>query len=188
MVVCRYNRTMPVHPSSSRITLKSLAQTAFVGLALCLAACSKAPEPGGVTDALWSARLYDLKDRATTAAEFRGRPLVVNFWARWCPPCRAEIPDLAATRSQFANQGVEFLGIALEPEGPPVAEFAQQHGVNYPMLLAKEQGEELMATLGNHADSLPFTVVIDRRGNIVARKVGRISRSEAEAAVRAAIE
>jgi peroxiredoxin len=139
------------------------------------------------SDPLFGATLTDLADRPIALAGFRGKPLVINFWARWCPPCIDEIPDLISTRAGFKARGVEVIGIAIEDGTALVREFAGAHHMDYPVLLAKDQGFALMRALGNTAAGLPYTVVLDRRGNVVARKLGRMSKSEMETAFTAAL-
>jgi thiol-disulfide isomerase/thioredoxin len=131
--------------------------------------------------------MFDLQDQPVTLVKYRGIPLVVNFWARWCPPCRDEIPDFVQAQAQFGPQGAQVLGIAIEDEVVPVRDFVGDFKVNYPVVVAKGQGFPLMVALGNSQDALPFTVVIDRQGNMVARKIGRMSKSEIDAALLAAM-
>ena len=138
-------------------------------------------------DPLFGSTLTDLADRPAPLAAFRGKPLVINFWARWCPPCIEEIPDLVATRARYKNRGIEVVGIAIEDSAKLVHEFTKEHHMDYPVLLAKDQGFTLMRALGNTAAGLPYTLVLDRRGNVVAKKLGRMSKSEMEAAFAAAL-
>jgi peroxiredoxin len=159
----------------------------LAALAWSLASCSQPTSAPPASEPLWKATLYDLDDRPVALAKYRGQPLVVNFWARWCPPCRDEIPDFVRARAQFKAQGAEVLGIAIEDQAGPVKDFAREYAIDYPALLAKEPGYDLMRALGNTQEALPFTVVIDREGQLVARKVGRMSKSEIEAALTAAI-
>jgi thiol-disulfide isomerase/thioredoxin len=138
------------------------------------------------SDPLFGAMLTDLTDRPVPLERFRGRPLVVNFWARWCPPCIDEIPDLIATRAKFKNQGIEVIGIAVEDSTALVREFAGQHKIDYPVLLSKDKGFAMMQALGNTAAGLPYTLVLDRHGKVIAKKLGRMSKSEMESAFAAA--
>jgi len=158
----------------------------LIASTLLLLACGR-PGGGGDAAVLWNSTVFDLADRPVALAGYRGRPLVINFWARWCPPCRDEIPDFVRARAHFNGQDVELLGIAIEDQAEPVRKFAAAHRINYPVLLARDQGLPLMAALGNDQGALPFTVVIDREGNIVGRKVGRMSLTEIDAAFTAAI-
>jgi thiol-disulfide isomerase/thioredoxin len=159
----------------------------LIASTLLLLACGRPGGGAGDAAALWTSTAFDLADRPVAMAGYRGRPLVINFWARWCPPCRDEIPDFVRAREHFNGQDVELLGIAIEDQAEPVREFAAAHRINYSVLLAKDQGLPLMAALGNDQGALPFTVVIDREGNIVGRKLGRMSLTEIEAAFAAAI-
>lgn len=159
----------------------------LTALACLLTSCSQPTGSPAAMAPLWQATVHDLDDRPVALTKYRGQALVVNFWARWCPPCRDEIPDFVRARAQFKAQGAEVIGIAIEEQAGPVRDFAREYRIDYPVLLAKDQGLELMQALGNNQAALPFTVVIDRNGELVARKVGRMSKSEIEAALTAAI-
>jgi thiol-disulfide isomerase/thioredoxin len=154
---------------------------------LLLGACSQHSSNPDEIGALWQATGFDLADQPVALLKYRDRPLVLNFWARWCPPCRDEIPDFIRTNTNYKTQGVELVGLALEDQTGPVADFVRQYGIDYPVLLTRDQGYALMAALGNPQQALPFTIVIDRHGNVVARKVGRMSRTEMETAFAAAL-
>ena len=135
-------------------------------------------------DALLTAALHDL-DHAPARLP-QGQPLLVNFWARWCGPCKVEIPELVALHAR--KTGVALVGIAVENQGPPVRDFARAYDIDYPVLLARDgSGLDLMRALGNTSAGLPFTVALDRRGRIVARRLGLITREQLEQSVRLAL-
>ncbi len=131
---------------------------------------------------LFAASLIDLQGQVTTMNRWQGSPLIVNFWARWCGPCRTEIPELIKLRQAYRNKGLEVLGIALEDKVEPVRDFAKAYEMDYPVLLAQDKGLALMKALGNTKMGLPFTVAIDRHGKITLVKMGLITGSELEAA------
>jgi thiol-disulfide isomerase/thioredoxin len=140
-------------------------------------------EPGRIDAApLFAAALADLDHRAARVPR-EGRPLLVNFWARWCGPCKVEIPELVALQAR--RSGVDVLGIALENDGAAVRDFARAYEINYPLLLARDGlGLDLMRTLGNPGAGLPFTLGLDRRGALVLRRLGLITREQIDSAVR----
>lgn len=137
---------------------------------------------------LFAATLTGLDDQPVALAQWQGKPLIVNFWARWCGPCRTEIPELAKLRQQYQPKGLEVLGIGIEDKTEPVRDFAKAYEMDYPVLIGKDKGLELMRALGNAKMGLPFTVAIDRRGKVVVVKLGGIKGEELVAAAEAALK
>jgi len=137
---------------------------------------------------LFSATLTGLDDQPVALARWQGKPLVVNFWARWCGPCRSEIPELVKLRQRYRDKGLEVLGIGIEDKVEPVRDFAKAYDMDYPVLIGKDKGLELMRALGNAKMGLPFTVAIDRAGRLVVVKTGAIKADELAAAAEAALK
>lgn len=136
---------------------------------------------------LFATSVIDTDNTPLALETLRGKPLVVNFWARWCGPCRKEIPDLVEMDAKYRSKGLLILGLAIEDAEyrEAVRDFAKAYGVDYRVLLASVgKGVELMKALGNDKAGLPFTVVIDRNGKIVSRKLGAMSKAEMEAAIK----
>jgi len=138
---------------------------------------------GNISSApLFAATLFDLDNKSVAFAAYKGKPLIVNFWARWCPPCRVEIPELVAFQTRHHAHGIEVIGVNIESDAPPVRDFAKAYDVNYSVLLTRDKGIDLLQALGNSKAGLPYTVVINRQGEIVASKMGAMTRAELEAA------
>ncbi len=104
-------------------------------------------------------------------SEWRGKILVVNFWATWCPPCRKEIPDFAATSLAYADRGVQFVGLGVDT-AENVARFVREEAVPYPLLVAGTASLPIMASLGNPSMALPFTLIVGPDGQIARRTLG----------------
>jgi thiol-disulfide isomerase/thioredoxin len=130
---------------------------------------------------LFTATLNDLDDKPAALERYKGKPLVVNFWARWCAPCRAEIPEL--TKFRAAHKGkIEVLGIGIEDKAEPAKEFAKTYEMDYPVFIAKEKGIPLMQALGNTKGGLPYTLFIDRNGQVIQKKMGILKKADFDAA------
>lgn len=127
--------------------------------------------PKVTVERVYAARLPDLRGNAQPLEQWRGRVLVVNFWATWCPPCREEIPMFVQLQERYGSRGLQFVGIAID-QPDKVAEFAKEFRINYPLLMGGMETMELMRQAGNRAGVLPYTLVIDRKGNLVSREPG----------------
>lgn len=145
---------------------------------------SETPAVAEATAALLALELPDSDDRPQALAQWRGKIIVANFWATWCPPCRKEIPDFAAVSRDLAAQPVQFVGISID-HADSVKAFALEHDVPYPLLIAGPQVLDLASGFGNAAQGLPFTVIIDRDGQARHIKLGTLNRSELEGKIRA---
>lgn len=137
-------------------------------------------------EALWAMSLPDPSGKLQALHQWRGQVLVVNFWATWCAPCREEIPDFIAVRSEYAANGVEMVGIAID-SAAPVAAYVRDMRMPYPVLIGQGEALALARELGNASGALPYTVVIDADGAIVLRHLGRLPRAKLQATLRQAV-
>lgn len=140
-----------------------------------------------VLDLLMRQSFDDARGVPLAMRSLEGRVLVLNFWATWCAPCVEEMPELSELHGRMKSRGVEFVGIGIDsPDN--IARFEKKLPVGYPLVAAGPRGPELARRLGNPKGFLPFTVVIDRDGRIVERKLGRVDietlRAHVEEAIR----
>jgi thiol-disulfide isomerase/thioredoxin len=128
-------------------------------------------------EAVWQSRFAKPDGGELVMADLRGHPLVLNFWATWCPPCVKEMPELDRFQREMAGRGWQVVGLAVD--GPtPVREYLQRVPVGFQIGLAGFDGTDLSRRLGNDTGALPFTAVFDRRGRLVRRKLGQTSFAE----------
>ncbi len=128
----------------------------------------------------FAATLSDLDDKPVALERYKGKALVVNFWARWCGPCRAEIPELIKFRAAHKGK-IEVLGIGIEDKADSAKEFAKAYEMDYPVFVAKEKGIPLMQAMANTKAGLPFTLFIDRNGKVIQKKLGLIKKDDLDA-------
>lgn len=123
--------------------------------------------------------LLELDGKMHALEEWRGKVIVLNFWATWCPPCREEIPLLIDLQKKYGAAGLQVIGVAIDNK-TAVMRYRQSAGMNYPILMGDDDTLQLLARYGNSSGSLPFNVVIDRSGSIVVRKLGPFTDIELE--------
>ncbi len=115
--------------------------------------------------------------------QWKGKVLVVNFWATWCAPCREEMPEFIKAQTEFGSKGLQFVGIAVD-QADKVAQFEKEIGLNYPSLVGGFGAMELSKSLGNKLMALPFTVIVDRKGAIVHTQLGLLKPDKLESIVK----
>jgi len=147
---------------------------ALAGTALWLGTRTDTPSTAGIEvspAALLAVAFADTDGAAASLGRFQGKVMVVNFWATWCAPCREEMPAFERLQAKWAPRGVQFVGLSSE-EPAPVRRFARDLHVSYPLWVGGDEVGALARRLGNRLGVLPFTVLLDRQGRVVDRKVG----------------
>ncbi len=128
--------------------------------------------------------LTDLRGKPVKLSDLRGKAVVLNFWATWCGPCKAEIPWFVELQKRYGAQGLQVVGVNMDDgDQKDVEKFAAENSINYPVLLGKEKVAEQYGGI----DYLPTTFYIDRGGVVIARVFGQPERSEIEQNVKRAI-
>ena len=119
-------------------------------------------------------RVFGLDGMPASLTNYRGRILVVNYWATWCAPCREEIPMFVRLQREYAAKNVQFVGIAID-QADKVREFAKEIRISYPVLIGGMDALELSRRAGNTAGVLPFTVVLGRNGQVANSLIGGLT-------------
>jgi peroxiredoxin len=129
--------------------------------------------------------LVSLDGRKVKLSDYRGKAVVLNFWATWCAPCKIEMPWFVDIQSHYGNDGLAILGVAMDDSDPQkISQFASQMGVNYPVLLGTNKVSEAYGDV----EYLPTTFYINRQGKIVGKVAGLIGKAEIEADARKALD
>lgn len=144
----------------------ALGGAAGTGPAWVRAASSSDPAAGLLTQTF-----PDLQGQPQPLAQWKGKPMLVNFWATWCPPCVKEMPELDALHKRHA--GVQFLGLAVDSSAN-VVKFVAKLPVSYTLLVAGAGSIDLMRRLGNAPGGLPFTVILAADGRITKQILGPV--------------
>lgn len=128
----------------------------------------------GAAQRLMLTSLSDLSGTSQAMSQWRGKVLVVNFWATWCAPCRDEIPALIRVQHKYASNGVQFVGIGLD-NASNIRDYADEMRIDYVVLIGGMEILNVAKDLGNGAGVLPFTVVLDRAGKVAYAHAGALT-------------
>ena len=166
----------------------SKRQVVFGGVAVLAAIAGSGlalkKQPAGIDmetqQALWNAEFDTPDGQVLKMQNLQGRPLVINFWATWCAPCVEEMPLLDIFFRQNVAKGWQMVGLAID-QPSRVRQYLSQNAISYPIGLAGMTGTELGRLLGNEVGGLPFTVVLDGKGGLIQRKLGKLSAQEIQA-------
>jgi peroxiredoxin len=142
------------------------AAAAFTVLLVLAAACAQAKQDAQAVPAP-DFSIKDLEGNTLNLAAYKGKVLVINFWATWCPPCRREIPDFIAAYKELKGEGLEILGLSVdEATAPALLDWTRKQGINYPIALATPE----IVRAYEPGDFIPATIIVDRTGQIRYRQ------------------
>jgi thiol-disulfide isomerase/thioredoxin len=128
------------------------------------------------TQALFAASFHDVDGKPQALSQWKGKLIVVNFWATWCPPCLEEMPELSRLQEKYRGHDVVVLGISTD-ELDKIREFAKEHPVSYPLLAGNVEAMDLGISLGNDKGVLPYTAIIKADGTIAKTYFGQVDQA-----------
>jgi len=129
--------------------------------------CARAEPVAPVAAPAW--KLKDVDGNVVSSDQFKGKVVVLDFWATWCGPCRSEIPGYVNLQKKYGADGLAFVGVSVDEDGPEVVrKFMKEHGINYTIVMADDKVVEAYAPI----EGYPTTFIIDRAGMIRDRKLG----------------
>jgi peroxiredoxin len=132
--------------------------------------------------ALLGLSLPDVDGREQRLDQWKGKVVVINFWATWCEPCRQEMPDFVRAQAESGGKGLQFVGIAID-QPDKIRQFSIELKLNYPSLVGGYGALELSKTLGNKLMALPFTMILDRNGKVAYAQMGPLKPGNLDAIV-----
>ena len=124
--------------------------------------------------------LKDLDGKTVHLSDFKGKVVILDFWATWCPPCRKEIPGFVELQKKYGARGLVMIGVAMDEDPDPVKPFARKQGINYPVVF----GDMKTAAAYGGIESIPVSFVINRAGNVVAAHEGYEEQSTFESEIK----
>jgi thiol-disulfide isomerase/thioredoxin len=135
------------------------------------------PPPSPAVNALLSQSMPDASGTEQALSHWKGKALIVNFWATWCAPCVDEMPELSALQTRIASDGIHIVGIGIDTQ-PNIAAFAEKYKIAYPLYVGGLGATKLTRELGNQTGGLPFTLLIDSHGSVRKTYLGRLNMDE----------
>jgi thiol-disulfide isomerase/thioredoxin len=170
----------PETPSAPPVTASPVTASPTAASAATIHAAPSgdtAPHARAIADALPDIAFQDQRGITRHLSDWKGRPLLVNFWAAWCEPCREEIPFLERLSRQRASNGLQVIGVAVDSRAA-VLDYARHAAIQYPLLIGERPGLQAVQALGMEA-VFPFSVFVDARGRIVTLKIGKLRADQA---------
>lgn len=171
------DKTQAPPPRRRALYAAAAAVAGLAGASLAWWRYTPAPLDPALEGQLWGLEFDTPNGPRLALQSLRGQPLLINFWATWCPPCVEELPLLDAFYRENKVKGWQVVGIAVDKLAPVQAFLARQP-LAFPVALAGMEGLNLSKNLGNQAGGLPFSVLVGRDGSILHRKIGKLSEQD----------
>ncbi len=165
--------------SSKRILIYGIVALCLLGLYVAGRRTAQKPKPAASGNAAPDFTVTDIDGKKLTLSDYKGKVVLLDFWATWCSPCRAEIPHFVEMQQKYGPQGFQVIGISMDDDAKPVRDFYQQYKINYPVAV----GDDKLAESFGGVLGLPVNFVIDREGRIVGKYLGATETSVFDKAV-----
>ena len=163
---------------STRSTSKNAADETPAGVTANTAGCPVPPKPANL-----GFTLKDMYGRDVRLSDYRGKVVLLNFWATWCAPCLAEMPGFVDLQAKYKKQGLEVVGVSVSDARDDLPPFARSHNINYTLLVGQDR-DDLMNAYGATA-AIPVSVIIGRNGTICDRHMGVVDLEQVEREIKA---
>jgi len=154
--------------SSKRLLIYGIVALCLVGIYFAGRRNAQKPKAAASGNAAPDFTVTDIDGKKLALSDFKGKVVLLNFWATWCAPCRAEIPAFVEMQQKNGPQGFQVIGISMDDEAKPVREFYQKFNMNYPVAI----GDDKLAQSFGGVLGLPISFLIDREGRIAAKYIG----------------
>jgi cytochrome c biogenesis protein CcmG, thiol:disulfide interchange protein DsbE len=154
--------------SSKRLIIYGIVALCLLGLYVASRRATPKAKAASSGSAAPNFTVTDIDGRKLTLSDYKGKVVLLDFWATWCTPCRAEIPHFVEMQNKYGPQGFQVVGISMDDDGKPVREFYQQYKMNYPVAV----GDDKLADQFGGVMGLPVNFLIDREGRIHSKHLG----------------
>lgn len=165
--------------SSKRILIYGVVALCLLGLYVAGRRTAQKPKPTDSGNAAPDFAVPDIDGKKLSLSAYKGKVVLLDFWATWCTPCREEIPHFVEMQQKYEPQGFQVIGISMDDDAKPVREFYQKYKMNYPVAV----GDDKLAQSFGGVMGLPVNFLIDRDGRIVAKYLGATETSVFDKAV-----
>jgi|SRR6516165_10380904 thiol-disulfide isomerase/thioredoxin len=154
--------------SSKRLIIYGIVALCLLGLYLASRRTVSKPSATASGSLASDFSITDLDGKKLSLSDYKGKVVLLDFWATWCTPCRAEIPHFVEMQNKYGPQGFQVIGIAMDDDAKPVREFYRKYDLNYPVAI----GDDKLAERFGGVLGLPVNFIIDRQGRIYAKHLG----------------